>query len=182
MIEVRVDDERVRRALERIGRPDLLRDALAAAAEWLLERTRRRFAEARGPDGQPWAPLSPVTIERRQQARAGAGLERRGERARVTREVAAATGTRPLIWSGRLASDWHARADATEAVIYTPVTYAAVHQFGARRGQHGSYRGRPIPWGDVPARPFLGVGQADVAPLTEVIEAALVEDDIERAR
>lgn len=182
MIEIEVRDEGAREALARIGRPDLLRGALAAAAEFMLGVTRQRFLEARAPDGQPWAPLSPATIERRQRARAGVGLERRGERARVTREVAAATGVRPLIWSGRLSTDWHARSDDREAVVYTPVTYAAVHQFGARRGSLGTYRGRPIPWGDVPARPFLGLSEEEQARLVGVIEAAVVEDEPELAR
>ena len=40
--------------------------------------------------------------------------------------------------------------------------YAGAHQFGARRGACGTNKkGAPIPWGDIPARPFLGVSDAD---------------------
>jgi phage virion morphogenesis protein len=36
--------------------------------------------------------------------------------------------------------------------------YAAVHQLGAKKGAFGqTRRGQPIPFGDIPARPFLGV-------------------------
>jgi phage gpG-like protein len=40
--------------------------------------------------------------------------------------------------------------------IGTKVRYAGTHQFGARQGQYGrTKRGGPIPWGNIPARPFL---------------------------
>ena len=36
------------------------------------------------------------------------------------------------------------------------------HQFGAEKGAFGATsRGTPIPWGDIPARPFLGLSADD---------------------
>jgi len=42
------------------------------------------------------------------------------------------------------------------------MVYAAVHQFGAAQGAFGNTsRGSPIPWGDIPARPYLGLSDDD---------------------
>jgi phage gpG-like protein len=46
--------------------------------------------------------------------------------------------------------------------VGSSLEYAAVQQFGARQGQLGrTRRGAPIPWGDIPPRPFLGLSAAD---------------------
>ena len=48
--------------------------------------------------------------------------------------------------------------DADSAIAGTKVIYAVTHQFGAARGEFGATRcGRPIPFGEIPARPFLGI-------------------------
>lgn len=40
--------------------------------------------------------------------------------------------------------------------------YAGTHQFGAQKGPYGSTsKGQPIPFGDIPAREFLGLSYAD---------------------
>lgn len=40
--------------------------------------------------------------------------------------------------------------------------YAAAQQFGMKKGYAGANkRGSPIPWGDIPARPFLGISDHD---------------------
>lgn len=52
--------------------------------------------------------------------------------------------------------------------------YAGTHQFGARRGAYGATRrGAPIPWGDIPARPFLGVSDGDKKTILEIIQKHL---------
>jgi len=44
------------------------------------------------------------------------------------------------------------------ATIGTRKKYAAAHQHDAKKGQYGkTRRGGPIPWGDAPALPFIGV-------------------------
>lgn len=43
------------------------------------------------------------------------------------------------------------------AITGINLIYAATHQFGAKKGQFANKKGRPILWGDLPARPFLGV-------------------------
>lgn len=85
--------------------------------------------------------------------------------------------------------------DANSAVAGTNLVYATTHQFGAKKGAFGSYvqeaaiggrraiadesqlaraaisgsvRQVPIPWGDIPARPFLGVSDETS---TQIIDA-----------
>lgn len=47
----------------------------------------------------------------------------------------------------------------------TDAPHAITHQLGASRGKYGSTsRGVPIPWGNIPARPFLPItGSGDLA-------------------
>jgi len=52
--------------------------------------------------------------------------------------------------------------------------YAAVMQFGAEQGAFGSTsRGGPIPWGDIPARPYLGLSETDRTGLLDIIDEQL---------
>ncbi len=56
--------------------------------------------------------------------------------------------------------------------IGSPSIYAGTHQFGAAKGAFGSTsKGAPIPWGDIPARPFLGLSDADEADIRDLIDA-----------
>lgn len=48
--------------------------------------------------------------------------------------------------------------------------YAAVQQFGAGKGQFGNMaNGSPIPWGNIPARPFLGISPEDETNILALI-------------
>jgi phage gpG-like protein len=57
--------------------------------------------------------------------------------------------------------------------------YAATQQYGARRGEFGtgSYKTRkgtfPMPWGDIPARPFLGFSDDDQAIILGIVRRYL---------
>ena len=84
--------------------------------------------------GRPaWAGLSPLTIARRRGG-AGAILQDTGELKRSIK----ATHT------------------VDTATIGSNLKYAPTHQFGAKQGEFGrSDRNTPLPWGDIPARPFI---------------------------
>ena len=84
--------------------------------------------------GRPaWAGLSPLTIARRRGG-AGAILQDTGE---LKRSIKAT----------------HSNDTAT---IGSNLKYAPTHQFGAKQGEFGrSDRNTPLPWGDIPARPFI---------------------------
>ncbi|MCC7346000.1 MAG: phage virion morphogenesis protein [Variibacter sp.] len=125
--------------------------------EYLVDATRRRFGAGRSPDGVPWAPKSPVTME---------AARRRGDK----------TDSRPLIGvARRLSREIHYRASSTQVEVGSSLIYAAVQQLGAAKGQFGRDRRKhPIPWGRIPARPFLGLSERDQTAIGEIVTEALV--------
>jgi len=86
------------------------------------------------------------------------------------------TGTAWAPWSPTYAASkrhgskiLHKRGDLQRSITYeampelvtvgSPMVYAPTHQFGEEKGATGKTTkfGVPIPWGDIPARPFLGI-------------------------
>lgn len=159
-ITLTFDDSEVRQALDRLARRVAdLRPAMQDIGELLTERTKQRFGTGRAPDGAPWPPNSPVTL-----ARYGG---RYGKKARAGRMA----GKKPLIGESKALSTTIAyQAGRDRVEVGSPMEYAAVQQFGARKGQFGrTRRGAPIPWGDIPARPFLGVSEADRRDILDIL-------------
>ena len=127
--------------------------------------------------GRPakWKPLSPITLARR-----------KGRKILMDRGM-----------GGGLAGSIHSRADKDSVTIGTNKIYAATHQFGAKKGSFGTVEaeikthmrkitqifGRPVkprkvtvrahtrkmklPWGDIPARPFIFVHPEDWTEIRE---------------
>jgi len=69
---------------------------------------------------------------------------------------------------------------ATSVTIASRIKYAATQQYGAKSGQFGvaHYKSRngtfPIPWGDIPARPFLGTNPQMRTDIADIIRAHLM--------
>lgn len=147
MIRIDIDDQNVRTALDRlIGRVEDASPAMREIGELLIERTRARFRQGQAPDGTPWAPPSPVTLARKRDPRPLFGESRR-----LSSEIA-----------------YEAGSDFVE--VGSSLVYSAVHQFGAAKGAFGrTRRGAPIPWGDIPARPFLGLADDDRRDVLEIL-------------
>jgi phage virion morphogenesis protein len=102
-------------------------DTLDAIANALVENVRQTFNDSEDPYGVPWAPLNP--------------LFREGQ---------------PLRDTDVLMNSIDKDVGADFIAFGTNVEYAPPHQYGAEQGEFGrNSRGAPIPWGDVPARPFL---------------------------
>ncbi|MCW1934113.1 phage virion morphogenesis protein [Pararhodobacter zhoushanensis] len=145
MITIDIDDDAILSALDRVARAVTdLQPVLQDIGETMVETTRERFMTGVSPDGVAWAPKSEATLAR-------------------YRRLPGKTDTRPL-WgpSGDLHTLFAAQASATEVSWGTNVIYSAVMQFGATKGEFGeNAAGYPIPWGDIPARPFLGVSDED---------------------
>lgn len=115
--------------------------------EAMLNVTRERFNTQTAPDGTPWKPLSPAYA-----------LVKKQNVAQI------------LTLYGRLRGTLTYQAGPNEVRIGTPLIYGATHQFGAKKGAFGrTRRGSPIPWGDIPARPFLGLSQSDEQELLDIL-------------
>lgn len=175
MIQVTWDDRRVQKALaDMAGRCDDLRPALSDIGELLAESAKRRFATATAPDGRRWAPNKPSTMRRYltrfsgSQRKRGGGLTKRG--------AARAAAKKPLTGETKaLRTTIAYTAEARKVTIHSPMEYAAVQQFGAKKGAFGRTRkGAPIPWGDIPARPFLGISDDDRDGVLRIVRRYVV--------
>lgn len=138
----------LRRSIQNLSHPA---DALAEIGEILVKSTQQRFATQSAPDGGAWEPNSPVTRARK-------------------------TNPHILTEHGYLGDTIHAQMEgATAVLVGSNRVYAAVQQFGQKKGASGTTRrGAPIPWGDIPARPFLGVSDEDRRDIEETLAAYIM--------
>jgi phage virion morphogenesis protein len=162
MFTVEIKDEAVTAALSRASAAlgdttDLMRDI----GKILVESTIDRFKLGTAPDGSKWAEKSQTTLNRY-----GARKSNRVD-------------NRPLFGpSGRLSSQIFAEAGKDQVEIGSSAIYAATMQFGAAKGAFGAYNGTDknghaysgsTPWGNIPARPFLGISPTDSEYILEQI-------------
>lgn len=143
MIEVELNDADFREALNSAAEHLTdLSPLMAALGELVIEDTKQNFINLVGPNGVKWEPKSQATRD--------AYLRREGT-----------AFNRPLFGaSNDLSSDWHSELgpDGASVEVGSRALYASVQQFGAAKGEFGTNaNGNPIPWGDIPARPFLGL-------------------------
>ena len=157
MIEVQINDEEVLARFEALAaRYADISPAMNEIGFALGETTRERFFQGVSPDGVPWAPKSPATI---------AAYEARGGR----------VDFRPLFGGSPTGIALHSSIAHDYGPDYVEVSsgriQAAVMHFGARKGAFGTTsRGASIPWGDIPARPILGVSDQDRSNIAATIE------------
>ena len=83
--------------------------------------------------------------------------------------------TRPLVKQGFLRSLIFADADRSQARVGSNMEYSGVMQFGAARGAFGHSNGRPVPWGNIPARPFLGLSDQDQRNILDMVDETLAD-------
>ncbi len=157
MIEVQLETGAASAALERAE--DLLTDLtplMIRLGDYLAEATIERFPTGRAPDGSAWAPKSLVTLERQGGGQRGAD-------------------PRPLFGpSGLLSRLISYEVTPTSVTVGSNMIYAAVQQFGAAQGAFGvTAAGGPIPWGNIPARPFLGLSDDDERAVVKIVEKAI---------
>ena len=111
--------------------------------EYLIKATTKRFGAGVDPDGNPWAANSPVTLARKK-------------------------GKRPLFGaSNELNTQIFHEAGPTQVEVGSNRVQAAMMQFG------GTKAAFPHLWGDIPARPFIGVSPEDETALVEIVEEYL---------
>jgi phage virion morphogenesis protein len=162
-LTITIDDGGVRDKLQSLhGRLLNLRPAMDNIGATVADASRLTFVRQADPWGAPWKPLSPATVARRRKSSAA-----------ILRDT------------GRLMNSISHRVTGNNRVeIGSNAIYAGTHQFGAAKGQYGRTRhGAPIPWGRVPARPFLplrrGGGDLPAPWLTKIkriIEVQIQEE------
>lgn len=157
---VRIDSAPVldvlRRVHEGVAHPAPLYRAIG---ELLAESTKERFATGTAPDGTRWAPNAQATFEAylarfQRVTRKDGRINARGS--------ALVMGKKPLVGeTHELATLIYYQATDGGVEVGSPLEYAAMQQFGGTKGDF------PHLWGDIPARPFLGVSDADAAAIVD---------------
>lgn len=138
MFTVEIKDEVVTAALMRASvAMDNMEPLFLDIGNILLDSTRERFKTGTAPDGSKWAPKSQTTLDN--YARKSKNFDARplfGPNGELNRQIFSSSG-----------------ADYIE--IGSNRDYAAMMQFGGTKAQF------PHLWGDIPARPFLGISEED---------------------
>lgn len=122
-------------------------------ADHMIRVTRQRFVTGTAPDGSKWAPKKQSTLDRYKRLGYG-NLSRTlfGPRGDLNRTIVGA-------------------ASRSGAVIGSALIYSRVMQEGAAKGAFGTdRRGRPVPWGRIPARVWLGLSTADETAIVEIAD------------
>lgn len=149
-LEITVDDRELSAALQKLqAKLGDLTPVFRDLGEHLLNSTRARFDSQTGPDGRSWPALSPDYVKHKPKNK-----------------------DKILTLDGFLRGQMTIQVSPHELRIGTPpqVPYGATHQFGAKKGAFGvNKRGNPIPWGDIPARPFLGLSDQDRADVMDIL-------------
>ncbi len=146
MAELIITEDEITGALARLSASLTdMTPVMQELGEIAIDSTKQRFMQGIAPDGSRWAPKSPVTL-----ARYGARTSNRID-------------IRPLFGpSGSLSSQIFYEAGPDSLAWGSPMIYAGPQQFGAAQGAFGrTSRNGPIPWGSIPARPFLGLSPDD---------------------
>lgn len=141
MIEISVDDRELQAALRNLQQvTGNLRPALQKIGDKLKESTQQRFASQTAPDGSAWMGNAESTIERKGR-------------------------NQPLTEHGTLGDTIDYQLLGNDGVqIGSPIEdYAAMMQFG---GTHAEF---PALWGDIPARPFLGISTDDRNTVLDIL-------------
>lgn len=128
MLEITLDTRKMDRAIAALQqRGGDLRQPLTEIGEHIASEVDLTFRDGADPYGNQWDALSGLST-----------LKNRN-------------GSKPLNDTGRLKSSITSNADSHSVEIGTNVEYAPTHQFGAKKGSYA----KGVPWGDIPARPFL---------------------------
>ena len=158
-IGVTLDDGGVQATFNRLIRDgNDLTPLMHSIGEFLVRSTKRRFVDERDPDGRKWADLSETTKSRKKRHPDKVGTE-----------------------YGNLSGGINFRAGRDFVEVGSPEVYAGTFHFGARQGEFGVFsivrtrQAVPIPWGDIPARNFLGLSDTDERRIEDEIIAFITE-------
>ncbi len=126
--------------------------------EQVLNSTQERFDTSTDPDGNRWASNSPVTFARL------LGKSHVGKNGRINaRGVSRVMSKRPLVLSHTLANSIRYRLASHSVTVGTNMVYARMMHFGGTKSTFSHL------WGDIPARPFLGISSTDKRILEQMV-------------
>jgi phage virion morphogenesis protein len=169
-MKVTIDDARLKEVLAKsIERCENKQQALRAIGAIVRESIRTNFSEGGRPE--KWVP-----------SKRGSAESIPGRKVGTLRDT------------NRLMNSFTIKADQNSVVVGTNVEYAATHQYGARKFSFGtvvarvpahyrSYRGNfkvqvkahdrrmRLPWGNIPARPFMHIQTDDIQDIEEIMAA-----------
>ena len=139
---------------------DDLTPALRDIGEYLMIAHDERFAQQVAPDGTPWKALSP-SYQRTKTKNAN----------------------RLLVLNGYLSKSFRYQVGNQELTFGTDVPYAAHHQFGTRPYTITPKSKKALAFGGavvkkvnhpgLPARPFLGISDADSREILDILDSHL---------
>ena len=169
-VDISINDGEIRSGLEAlnaaIGNTD---PALMQIGEYLVDSTKQRFQNTTAPDGSQWAANSDVTLEQYVN-RFKTSFTKTGKRSKAGRErkanKKAGTGE-----TKQLQRQIFYNVRSGELEVGSPMIYAGTFHFGAKKHQYG----KGAPWGDIPARPFLGISDEDERQVLAIIEEHLLK-------
>lgn len=170
MITIQVVEDDISNALGILQETlDDLSPVMAQIGEYLVASTRKRIADGVTPEGQRFAPKSPSTIQNY-----------------LANGFAKGAKAGPLIRTGdMLDHSLHIDHGPDFVSIGSTALQAAVMHFGAPKGSLGAYsgtdkRGRSYsgvaPWGNIPARPFLGISTEDRSAIMDLIADSVFQN------
>lgn len=143
---IEIDDESIHRRLGYLlRRINDLTPLMREIGPILEDAAQKAFEDEASPDGVGWKKLSEVTIALRTESGHWPGKK--------------------LQVSGELAESITWQATPSSVTVGTNVIYAAVQQFGAEKRE---FKG-VAPWGDIPARPFLGLSDDSRDDIRELV-------------
>lgn len=149
MITIELKDAEVTRMLARLmAAMSDMTTVMGDIGADLVATTEDRFKIGQAPDGSAWVPRSPTTLE----AYGRQGLN---------------FGPYPLTRSGEMSNNISHAFGSDFAEVGSNVIQAAVMQFGEAQG--AARKKPPIPWGTIPARPFLGISEIDRSNIIETV-------------
>ncbi len=159
MITVKFADKQVLSTFQRIEERGLhLSPLFKNIGEYLVNSSQDHFRTSTAPDGSKWAPNAQSTYL------AILGKSHSGKSGKLNvRGVNRILSKRPLILTGDLMNDIHYQLVADGLEVGTNKIYAATQQFGAKKGEFGIMpkKNHEIPFGNIPAREFLGISNQD---------------------
>ena len=150
MITIDLKDADVEGALNRAAHALTdMTPLMAAIGNLLVDQTEQRFKEDKSPEGVAWAPRSAHTLK---------AYERRAKKPGGQQSWGGV-----LHYSGQLSQNIFSSHGADFASVGSAEPYAAMMQFGGKKSTFANL------WGDIPARPFLGLSDANRTDLVDLI-------------